>query len=238
MLIKDIHPQDEMYQFLASHPDHRNNPLNSYFSSGEGMMKKLSEVFLRTGTEPENVDNFLEFACGYGRFTRHLIMHIHPSKVTVSDVNKEAVDFQEKTFKVKGFYSEYYPAQLKMPEKYDVIFVASLFSHLPFKTWCPWLNKLYHSLSDKGLLIFSTHGPACMGSLTELCGMINPAEGFYYLKASESKIHSTEDYGTTYVTPEFVKAAVLQETGVTVELEIPKYLWDYQDVYVVRKAHG
>jgi len=224
-----IHPNDEMYLFFTTHPLHKETPLLSYFQSGQGMQHKMMEIFDKIGVEIEGIKNFLEFACGHGRFTRHLVKIIPPSKITASDVYKDAVDFQKETFGVKGFYSEFNPDDLQIPEKYDVIFVASLFSHLPINTWRPWIKKLYGSLSDKGVLIFSTHGTTCMGNPEDM-----PESGFLYCHISESKTHSFDDYGTTYVTSEFVHKAILEETGQHVALEIPKFLWNYQDVYVVR----
>jgi 2-polyprenyl-3-methyl-5-hydroxy-6-metoxy-1,4-benzoquinol methylase len=225
-----VHPDDEMYLFFTTHPAHKDNPLQSYFESGEGMKHCLLSIFENIGTKIEEINEFLEFACGYGRFTRHLVKMTPPSKITVSDVYREAVDFQQNVFGVKGFYSEFNPEDVNVPEKYDVIFVASLFSHLPIKTWSPWIKKLYNSLNENGALIFSTHGKSCMADPDEM-----PENGFLYCHMSESKTHSFDDYATTYVTPEFVHRAIKNETGQPVLLEIPKYLWNYQDVYVVRR---
>ncbi|MCX6245740.1 MAG: class I SAM-dependent methyltransferase [Bacteroidetes bacterium] len=228
-LVTAVHPDDEMYLFFITHPDHKDFPLRSYFLSGIGMLQEFQEILRKTGTSLENTKTFLEFACGYGRFTRHLVRCLDPGKITVSDVYKDAVDFQEQTFGVNGFYSDVNPEKVIIPGTYEIIFVASLFSHLPVKTWRPWLNKLYNSLTDNGILIFSTHGPSCMEDPGKM-----PGSGFLYRKMSESRSLSFENYGTTYVTNGFVLQAVKEETGQPVLLEVPKGLWNYQDVYVVR----
>jgi 2-polyprenyl-3-methyl-5-hydroxy-6-metoxy-1,4-benzoquinol methylase len=230
-LITKVHPADEMYLFFTTHPDHLNTPLKSYFVSGNGMVQDFLEILSKSGKSIGRINSFLEFACGYGRFTRHLLGHLDPKKITVSDVYKGAVDFQKATFGVEGFYSEFDPAELEIQKNYDVIFVASLFSHLPEKTWRPWLKKLFNSLSDNGVLIFSTHGTSCMADPAQM-----PHTGFLYLNMSESKSHSFDDYGTTYVTSDFVQTAVRENTGASVLLEIPKGLWSYQDVYVVKRV--
>jgi SAM-dependent methyltransferase len=194
------------------------------------MLKSLLEVLDKIGVKIEEIDSFLEFACGYGRFTRHLVKIIPPQKITGSDVYKEAVDFQKKMFGVKGFYSGFNPDDITIPEKYDVIFVASLFSHLPLKTWRPWLKKLYQSLNENGVLIFSTHGKSCLVNPSDM-----PDNGFLYSRVSESKIHSYDDYGATYVTSAFVHKAIMEETGQFVLLEVPKCLWNYQDIYIIKR---
>lgn len=226
-----IHTKDEMYLFFTTHPDHKDTPLESYFDSGATMMQSLLEILDKIGFKIEETNSFLEFACGYGRFTRHLVKIISPQKITGSDVYKEAVDFQKNVFGVKGFYSEFNPEDITIPEKYDIIFVASLFSHLPLTTWRPWLKKLYQSLNENGVLIFSTHGKTCMANPDDM-----PDNGFLYCHISESKIHSFKDYATTYVTSEFVHNAVMEETGQFILLEVPKCLWKYQDVNVLRRA--
>lgn len=226
-----VHPKDEMYLFFTTHPAHKDTPLKSYFDSGAGMLQSLLEILNKTGYKIEEMNSFLEFACGYGRFTRHLVKIMPPQKITGSDVYKEAVDFQRKVFGVKGFYSEFNPEDVTIPEKYDIIFVASLFSHLPLKTWRPWVKKLYQSLNENGVLIFSTHGKSCMTNPDEM-----PDNGFLYSHMSETKILSFKDYATTYVTSEFVHKAVMEETGQIILLEAPKCLWNYQDVYVVKRT--
>lgn len=228
-LVTKIHPRDEIFHFFTTHPDHKTTPFKSYFTSGEGMLQRLQEILLETGISLEDVDSFLEFACGYGRFTRHLTMCLDPQKITVSDVYKKAIDFQKSAFGVEGFYSEINPDELDIPGEYEVIFIASLFSHLPKKTWRLWLKKLFNSLKENGVLIFSTHGPSCMAKRQTM-----PDSGFAYYNFSESNSLSSDDYGTTYVTPEFVLQAVKEETGQSVIMEIPNGLWGYQDVYVVK----
>lgn len=229
-LIPVIHPDDEMYLFLTLHPDTQKTPLKSYFISGDGMLQNLREMLNSTGRSLESTGSFLEFACGYGRFTRHLLRYMNPGRVTVSDVYRNAVDFQKATFGVDGFYSEFDPGKLEIPKKYDVIFVASLFSHLPERTWRPWLKKLYNSLAKNGVLIFSVHGTSCMADPSQM-----PRSGFYYLNVSESRLNSFEDYGTTYVTSDFVRQATLEETGTQVLFEISKGMWTYQDIYIVKE---
>lgn len=57
-LIPDVHPDDEMYLFFTTHPDHLKTPLKSYFISGDGM---LQNPFRRLHPTP---GLSLEFAAG------------------------------------------------------------------------------------------------------------------------------------------------------------------------------
>ena len=227
----DIHPNDEMYLYLAEQPNRFPDPVRSYFESGDNMMYEFQGFLAKIGRSLSDTKSFLEFACGYGRFTRFLTRSLLPSKITVSDIADEAVDFQIETFRVRGFCSQINPLDLSMPQKYEMVFAASFFSHLPLNTWRLWFRTLYDALDDSGVLIFSTHGPKCIPN-----PKASPNLDFLYEPKSESKWLSPNVYGTTYVTPEFVRGVVLEETGELPILEQPQGLWKYQDVYAVARS--
>jgi SAM-dependent methyltransferase len=232
-LVRAIHPEDEMHLFLARHPSTRDTAEPAYYRSGAKMLWALQDMLRELGIELAGVGRFLEFACGYGRFTRHLVRVVDPSRVVGSDLYHDAVDFQRATFGVDGFYSTIDPDDLEIPGTFDVIFVASLFSHLPEDLFRRWLDKLYGALAPGGVLVFSTHGPVCLEPKRVI-----PPSGLLYHPQSESRTHSDEHYGSTYVTPAYVHAAVAALTGQPVELERPRGLFEFQDVYVVRRPGG
>lgn len=233
----DIEERDEMYQFLVNHPSIK-DPRSEYFRSGEVMLRSLEKILGDIGIELDQIHSFLDFACGYGRFTRFLVSTCGNEKITVSDIDRNAVDFCTKTFNVKGFYSTGDPGALSHSCKYDIIFVASLFSHLYLPFWEDWLRRLYDMLEDGGFLILSTHGVNCYNQVdNETKKRIEVImEGFYYIKQSETQRLSTEVYGTAYVDRPFVENIVLRNSLGKVIAFYPKELWSFQDVYVIRKA--
>lgn len=229
-LVTAIHPEDEMFLYILDWPDGLDNPQSHYFSGGERMLGRLRDLLAKLDLELADTPRFLEFACGYGRFTRHLVRVLDPSRITVCDLYTQAVDFQRERFGVTGVYSELVPEDLVLPGRYDLIFVASLFSHLPDALFGRWLQRLYDALDDGGTLLFSTHGPSCLPEGHEM-----PERGILYHKDSESRTHSTDDYGTSYVTPQYVAAVMRERTGQDVALEVERGLFNIQDVYAVRK---
>ena len=78
--------------------------------------------------------------------------------------------------------------------RFDVIFVASLFSHLPERRFVPWLRWLYRRLAPGGVLVVSTHGPESL-----LPGRALPAGGFHFETLSESRRLTGDEYGSTWV---------------------------------------
>src|SRR5580700_1867199 len=97
----DIHPNCEMYGFLKTHPAIKDAELD-YYASGESMLLTFKEILSGLNYKANDINRFLDFACGYGRFSRFLVSVLDPKKITVSDIDKGAVDFCKKNFGVNG----------------------------------------------------------------------------------------------------------------------------------------
>ena len=174
--------------------------------------------------------SFLEFASGHGRFTRHLARVFRDGQLTVSDVVPGSVEFIRSTMGVNGFYSHANPLDLEIPSQYDVIFVLSLFSHLPLPVWGGWLTRLHSALAPGGVLIFSTHGERC----AELEGVSLPMEGVRFFSSSESTALDGESYGTTFVTLDVARRTIKGALGENVRMQtISSHFWGNQDAILV-----
>jgi len=237
--IFDIDERDEMYQFSVSHPSsHVSNPKAEYFKIGEIIVECLLDVLKDLNYNIDHIHSFLDFACGYGRSIRFLVHRIPKDKVTVADVDKSAVDFCKKTFGVKGFYSVMDPEKLYHNDKYDIIYVVSLFTHLALPLWEAWFKRLYDLLNDNGVLIFSTHG----ASVYEQCDDFGknlfdqPVRGFFYNRMSETTRLSLDEYGTTIVYPDFVVNFIYQNNCGKLLGFYPKKLNNHHDIYAVMKC--
>jgi SAM-dependent methyltransferase len=225
-----IHPEDGMFQCVLDQDGTPDNPQSQYFAGGERMLAGLRDMLAQLDVELEDTPRLLEFACGHGHFTRHLVRVLDPSRITVCDLHHAAVDFQVDTFGVTGVYSPPAPEDLVFPERYDLVFAASLFGHLPDASFGRWLGRLYDALDDGGTLVFSTHGPGCLPG-----DQAFPEGGLVHQAASEGRTRPADDRGTTYVTPAFVADVVRERTGQDLALEVERGLFPTQDVYAVRK---
>jgi SAM-dependent methyltransferase len=176
----------------------------------------------------------LEFACGYGRVTRHLVPRVDRSRLTVADVDRDAVDFVTSTFGVRGFYSPRDPAQLMRPERYDLLVVVSLFSHLPPATWSAWLARLVALLEPDGALLLSTLPLDTLGQEPAAEDREGVERGFLFKAHNETRGRlAVEEYGTTSVSPGHVRRAV-QHAGAQVSRYGPRAFNGTQDAYLVR----
>ncbi|HAM51169.1 MAG TPA: hypothetical protein DCP92_10960 [Nitrospiraceae bacterium] len=224
-----IDPDDEMYLFAKNNIGQKETASYLYFKSGMEALQCIENIVRFGGKSFGDIESFLDFACGYGKSTRFLIQELDLDKVWVSDIYEGAVDFQKKYFGVNGFYSQTEPSKLEFPRKFEVIYVGSLFSHLPANRFEEWLLTLYNVLEDHGILILSTHGE----SLCPAGCQVDPS-GFTFLRSSESRSLSTEEYGSTFVTSEWVKK-LARKLGIINIYFMEKELWGSQDIYVITK---
>ena len=227
-----ISAQDDIFGFFAGHPSSR-NPLRDYLSDGWRTLSELMLLLEAVDQPLLKIPRVLEFASGHGRFTRHIAKALGAQRVVVSDVVPSAVEFSRSTFGVAGFLSASVPEQVRWPGQYDLVFVLSLFSHLPRSTWGRWLQALYGAVAPGGLLVFSTHGAkaAAFDSVT-LDG-----EGFFFAPSSESHAIDGQEYGTTFTTEAFVLQRIAETCGAqSLVHSAPVHFWNHQDAYVLRKA--
>lgn len=223
-----ISPDDDIFRFFATHPDSR-NPLRDYIADGWRTLCELQRVLDRAGRNLYRCPSFLEFACGHGRFTRHLAQALPPGALTVSDVVPGCVAFLRQNWAVKGFDSTPDPAALAIPDRYDVVFVLSLFSHLPESTWHAWLGKLYGIVAAGGVLIMTTHGEEAARKSRVDWG----ASGFAFFSASESTSLRGAEYGTTFTSARFVRQAIAAAAIPGEVTHIPSAFWSYQDAWIL-----
>ena len=203
-----ISAEDDIFRFFAGHPSSL-NPVRDYLADGWRTLAELMVLLERCQQPLCAMPRVLDFASGHGRFTRHLVKALSPQQVTVADVVPSAVEFSRQAFGVQGFLSASVPEQVRWPQQYELVFVLSLFSHLPRATWLRWLAVLQEAVAPGGLLVFSTHGQKA----ADFHHVPLDAEGFFFTPSSESLAIDGQEYGTTFTTPAFVQQAIAQTWG-------------------------
>jgi SAM-dependent methyltransferase len=223
-----IAPQDDIFQFFTRHPLAA-NPVREYLSDGWRTLSELILLLDQAGASLTHMERVLEFAAGFGRFTRHLVKAI-PGKVTCADVLPGTVEFLREQFHVDAFYSRHDPARITYPRQYDLVFVLSLFTHLPVHMWSQWLTNLARAVRPGGLLVLSVHNEALAPHL----GITFGADGTHFVASSESPSLAGSVYGTTFTTRRYVETAIEQALGRAALLYQPFTFWGGQDGVVIR----
>ena len=137
---------------------------------------------------------------------------------------------------MNGFVSTIEPEQLVISERFDMIFVASLFSHLPEATFDRWLRRLWELLTPSGVLVFSANDAELLPKSLRA--------PIYYKSISEETFARDDDgspddsqYGSTFVTQKFVAknlARLMPRVGQW--RRFPQCLWFVQDLYIVSRG--
>ena len=228
----EIAYQDEMYSYDLKPIDYQiNHPaLLYYYLLGYSIFSTVQQIINNHFDGFDKLSNFLDFASGYGRFTRYLIQTLSPQKIWACDIYSEAVQFQAEYLGVNGIHSCLNPQDYAINQQFDCILVSSLFSHLPELTFKQWMQKLYNLTHPEGLLIFSV-----LDEITTPDGVEMPETGFLFSSdTSESRLLNKQDYGTTYVTESYLRDLLYQlSDGKAVMYRFPQGLGQYQDLYIV-----
>jgi SAM-dependent methyltransferase len=220
---------DEMLAYLATlFEGDRERALFEYFRSGASIAAALAQVLQWRFGDLQRIARLLDFASGYGRVTRFLVRQIPPERVFVADVYEGALRFQEERLGVSGIVSAVRPEELACDERFDAILVTSLFTHLPEERFGAWLRRLLALLAPGGMLVLSAHSPELLRPEETM-----PESGFLFRATSESGSLDTSDYGSTWVSEEFVRAALARAAGPDASLHrIARGLCNFQDLYL------
>ena len=223
---------DEMYFYHLKDIDHQinNTALLSYYLLGYSIFSTVKQIINQHFGSFDKLSYFLDFACGYGRFTRFLIQALPAEKIWASDIYTEAVQFQQEYLGVNGIHSCLNPEDYSVNQQFDCILASSLFSHLPEQTFKQWMKKLYNLTHPDGVFIFSV-----LDEITTPEGVEMPPDGFLFSSdTSESRSLNKQDYGTTYVTEFYLRQLLHQlSNGKATVYRFPQGWGQYQDLYLV-----
>jgi len=228
-----IHPADQMLTHSIKMLGDVNQSVTQYFCVALQQYRafqRMLDLAFPQGLEDRLI---LDFACGYGRALRFVVQSYPPSQIWASDIQADAVAFVQEQFGVNALVSDASPAQFQPGRKFNFIWVASLFTHLPERLFRDWLVRLYELLSDDGYLVFSVHDEAILPP-----GMRLAENGFLFAPESEISELDSAVYGTTHVSEAYVDSVLVKGLGRSKGgyLRVPRGLADQQDLYVVPKS--
>lgn len=225
-----IHTDDQMLLHSLRHHQDANASFSQYYNVGLQQFRAFMQVWQLLGMEQlQPSAQVLDFACGYGRLLRFLVPALPEHSVYGAEIQTDALQFVKQQFSVPVWPSAYAPDEFSPEQSFDLVWVASLFSHLPDHLFTAWLGRLKDILSERGVLCFSVHDQLLLPD-----GQHMPDAGIRFFAASENADLDNRAYGTTYVTEAYVMAKVSELFGSAYSCQrIPRGLAHEQDLYVV-----
>jgi SAM-dependent methyltransferase len=149
-VIPDVSPGERAHEMNTG------GDLAGYLSTGQWALKRIRLALL--GAQKTSVASILDLPCGHGRFLRMLKAEFPHAKLTAADIDHEGVDFCARTFGAVPVYSALDPAETEIAGPFDLIWCASLFTHMNRDGWERFLRFFESQLAVGGVLIFTTLG--------------------------------------------------------------------------------
>jgi len=176
--------------------------------------------------------SILDFGCGCGRLTRHLV----PSagqKIVGCDIDPESIAWCDENLVREGMafvVNDTLPPLPFADATFDLVIGISVFSHLPEDLQFEWLSELARVICPRGLLIASVHGESLLSKETPLeTRQKFERDGFMYAKGFGTP-GLPDFYQTAYHLPVYVRERWQQ--GLRLVSELPRGINNHQDAYV------
>jgi SAM-dependent methyltransferase len=231
-----ISKNDLMFRYACYHIGNIPEAYYGYLQTGLNPRNIINKIVNSVYGSPDKIDSILDFAAGYGRVTRFLCADFSPKQIWASEIKSKALDFISEQFKCNTIQSSFIPEEFKTENRFDVIYVGSLFSHLPEDLFNRWLRVLYELLSEKGILIISTHDISLINKGND--------NSFVFIEDSEDQMFAEIDdhiedvgkYGAAYVGKNKI-GEIFDSVGISKDqfYRFKRVLSNVQDVYVIQK---
>src|SRR3990167_3534105 len=132
---------------------------NVYLSSGRGQMLLWMTVLERSGFNIRTAGAIMELGCGTARLIRHLRC-IDGIRLVGTDAQPELIEWCTKNVPGIEFHNNNLEPPLKFTEDgtFDLVFAASVFTHIPIETQNLWIKEMYRIIRHGGFLLCDIAG--------------------------------------------------------------------------------
>jgi SAM-dependent methyltransferase len=129
---------------------------HGYFLRGYEALSTCHLAIKRAGVR---VKDILDFGCGHGCVARMFKAQYPQATVYGQDVPEAWLDWCRENLGIETIKSPEKISDVKMtPDSFDVIWVGSVFTHIPEDAFDHLLSELLSALKKPGLLVFTTAG--------------------------------------------------------------------------------
>ncbi len=224
-----IPPGDQMLRHSLNIHQDANAAFGQYYNVALQQHFTVQQILHQLFPEAPDKVRVLDFACGYGRLLRFLSLSLPVAQIRAAEIQPDALAYVRSQFGVQTLASVPDPNDFQPVEKFQLIWVASLFSHLPDRLFSAWIARLRDCLAPDGVLCFSVHDACLLPPDYAL-----PDTGILFLPSSENTDLDTSIYGTTFVNEDYVARTLRQVCGDNQGyFRLPRALAHEQDIYVL-----
>ena len=212
-----------------------------YANSARQFVSLLGRSLEEAGRSWTEISSVLEIGCGYGRIVRELRSQQPHVDIYVNDVNEEGARFTASEFNARRIsLLEAAPEPLR--DRFDLVYLLSIYTHLPRDMVERSLALVCSALRPGGLAVFTIHGEGSaqmadrydqfwLDKERVLQGLAD--EGYYY----ERYPYYRNECGLTWFAPDTIKALVLTSApALKLVSHHAMELDGHQDIYVYHRA--
>lgn len=215
--------------------------LAHYFSVGSSALTNIRHSLSVGNVNPPA--RILDFGCGAGRVTRWIVAAFPNAEIEGCDLRQADVDFVAKQFGIRTWVSGTNVASLTAPSTYDLIWVGSVFTHLPEEASIELFDKLLSWLNENSLLVLTSRGRLGAGRGNDYDKNYGIAaqwpgilQAFKASKFGYADYSGVNGYGTSLV-PLSWWADLITSRPNTRLVTISEHAWDnHHDVLAIQKV--
>lgn len=148
--------------------------LESYFRTAQSGLDCVLKGVAAAGKAPEEIKSVLDFGSGYGRVYRALAAGFPEAELTACDLMGPAAEFCASTFGGDWVESAENLDDTQLPRLYDLVWLGSVFTHLPAHRWAMLLDFLARFVESDGTVVFTTHGTRAVTHIQDVLLVRNP----------------------------------------------------------------
>lgn len=224
-----VHRGDEMFAYALGACQNSWNDALVMYHAGGALGWRVVDQLLDCIEAPSR---WLDFGCGYGRVLRFARASRPELDIVGCEIDERAARFVASRYGVRSLPSTRRPDDLELPRAVDLATAQSVFTHLPEPSFSAWLERLWAAVAAGGILAVSTNDSARMPM-----GVGGSDSDFVFERHSESALLGRDDYGTTWVSANWMRrlAEHVGGTDLASVQVVERGLWNAQDLWILRK---
>jgi hypothetical protein len=226
-----------------------NDDQKNYFQIGRNALDLCVDALVSNQCNVPKA--ILDFPSGSGRVTRHLVSYFNESTIHACDLYENHLEFCKNRLGTDVFLSHVNPDEIVLPQKYDLIFVGSLLTHLPLTGFDSVIRFIKKHLSERGIALLTFEGRFSAYAQQNLWKFVDDdlfgiaysqylknGFGFVDYVNHQSQFFKQEHYGFALANPTFVIGQIFKQEGLKM-ISYKEQAWNnHQDCCVVQKIEG